>query len=316
MCTHVEISHRQYTGHIGEAFSSSTDVLFEDEEGLHLYELAESNEWKDGYCIQEIPSTVWYFDENTGKIKLPNGRNYTLVESASRLPEVGEAVMIIDIPKRTIGYVPFTDKYLVYYPDGIPEEFILPENSEIIEQSNTTMLLNMKDITYPFFEHTAKQLSVSMNDETCRVFSLTEAEVFLKQLPLLAVLTILLILPVLIWGCSGVLVKQAQKYRKLLLGNIGMSVILILAIVGVLGKIDLPASFMPVSSIFDFSHYIREFSLITSAQSSFGESSQTIALLIELTKNTIVAIGAIGVLICIAVVMSEIAITRKRKNII
>lgn len=322
MYTQVEVSYRSYTGHIGEPFSSSTDVLFEDEEGLHLYELAECSGWYDGYCIQELPSTLWYFDDNTGKIKLPNGRNYILVESASRFPKEGSAVVVVDIPKRTINYVPFTDKYLVYYPDGVPKKFILPENSKIIEQSDTAVLLDMEDITYPFFEHTARQLSVSMSDENCRVFSLTEAEVFLKQLPLLAVIAIFLVLPVLIWMCSGVLVRQANRYRRLLITNIGFVAISILGAIGILRKIDFPASFMPDSSIFDFSHYMREFAFITNAQSSLEGSGQTIALLIEEIKNESAIVLGIGGFACMVVIVFEIVMARitithveKRKHV-
>lgn len=322
MYTQVEVSYRSYTGHIGEPFSSSTDVLFEDEEGLHLYELAECSGWYDGYCIQELPSTLWYFDDNTGKIKLPNGRNYILVESASRFPKEGSEVVVVGIPKRTVDYVPFTDEYLVYYPDGVPKKFILPENSKIIEQSDTAVFLDMEDITYPFFEHTAKQLSVSMSEENCRVFSMTEAEAFLKEIPLLAVLAIFLVLPVLIWMCSGVLLRQASRYRRLWMTNIGMVVISILGTAGILGKIDFPASFMPVSSIFDFSHYMRAFACITNAQSSLEESGQTIALLIDEIKNEIAIVLGIGGFACMVVIVFEIVMARitithveKRKHV-
>lgn len=267
MCTQVEISERKYTGHVGAAFSVSTDALFVDEEGEHLYEIVDGSGWESGSRIQEISDSVWSMG-NYGKLSLPNGRSYCLVESASRQPVEGEMALIVKIPGRTKDYVPFTDQYLVYYPGGVPEDFVLPDDSQIIAQSDTAVLLDMSDIVYPFFEQRAKHLSASMENENCRVFSMTEVETFLEQLPKVVALAVCLLLPVVIWIFSGVMVREAFRYKKLLLVNVGIAVIFLCVAIGILGQIDFPASLMPIDNIFDGAHYAQEFSMIEAAQSS------------------------------------------------
>lgn len=309
MCTQVEVSERRFTGKVGVNFSSSTDVLFEDEEWQHLYEVGEGTGWKSGACIQEIPTYTWSID-SYGKISIPNGRSYTIVESASRLPQNGESVIIVKVPGRTRYYVPFTDQYLVCYPEGVPTDFVLPEASQIISKSNTAVLLDMSDIIYPFFEHRAKLLSTSFEGENCRVFSMTEVESFLEQLPRVAVLAVFLALPVVIWICSGVMVQEASKYRDLLLLNVGITVIFLFATLGMLGQIDFPASMMPVDSIFDVAHYTQEFSFIMETQSTLKEPGQTVSMLLPEVKKVIACILGVGAFAGIAVGTLEIVIAR------
>ncbi|MBQ8280196.1 MAG: hypothetical protein IJZ23_10175 [Roseburia sp.] len=313
MCTQVEVSERRYTGRGGGTFSSSTDVLFEDEEGQHLYEIVEGSGWKSGQRIGEISTSIWSGD-GYGKLSIPNGRSYTLVESASRAPEEGAAVLIVEVPGRTRFYVPLSDRYLVCYPDGVPEEFVLPENSSVISKSDTAVLLDMSDIIYPFFEHRAKKLSISFEGDDCRIFSMTEIESFLEQLPKVAVLGVYLFLPVFIWMCSGMLIKESAKYRELLLLNAGMVVIFLLTTMGVLEQIDFPASLLPVDSIFDVSYYVQEFSLIREAQSSLKEPSQTVAMLLPEVKKVVACIIGVGMLAGIALCVGELFLVSRVRN--
>lgn len=312
MYIQAEVSERKPIGHIGGSFNASPDALFEDEDGQHLYEVVESDGWKSGVCIKEIPDSVWGTSAY-GKVTFPNDRSYYLVESASRMPKEGEMVMIVKSPARTTKYVPFTDQYLVYYPEGVPEDFVLPENSQIISQSENAVLLDMGDIVFPFFEQKAKQMSTSLENEECRVFSMTEVEEFLEQLPRVAVLITFLLFPVLIWICSGVMVKNASANRDLLLVNVGITVIFFVMMLSMLGQIDFPASLLPADNIFDMTYYIQEFSTIIEAQEALGVAAQGVKLLLPEVRKIVACIWGVGIIASMAVSAVELFIIKKKK---
>lgn len=310
MHTQVEASIRRYTGYVGNPFSISLDALFEDEEGMHLYELVEGTGWQSGQCAQEIPTSVWQMNYRT--VSIPNaGRNYILVESASRLLRDGEEVEIVEVPGRGRDYVPFTDQYLVCYPEGVPEDFILPEASEIVAKSDTALLLDMGDIILPFFEQRAKQLSDSMEYENCRVFSMTEVEDFLEQLPRAAVLGVYLLLPILIWMCSGLMIREPSRYKELLLINVGITLFFFLCAIGMLGQIDFPASLMPIDNIFDISHYVQEFELIVKAQSTLNITEKAVAVRLTEVKNVIACILSVGMFAGVVLSAAEFFVVKK-----
>lgn len=293
MCTQVEVSQRNFTGYVGGEFSASADALFVDGEGRHLYEVTEGTGWTKGLCVKEIPTMVWRMN-GTGKVTIPNGRSYSIVESASRMPVEGEPVVVVKVPGRTKDYVPFTDQYLVCYAESVPSDFVLPEHSKIVAQSDTELLLDMADIIFPFFEHRAKPLSDSLESEECRVFSMTEVENFLEQLPRVAVLSVYLFLPIGLWLCSGIVIKEPAKYKDILWINTGITMFFLAGAVVMLGRIDLPASLLPASNIFDVSHYEQEFQMIMEAQRSLKMEGQMIEVLLSEVKKVVACILGIG----------------------
>lgn len=294
MRTQAEVSARRHY-RVGEnAFSVSEDAVFRAEDGIYLYEVVDGNGWTEGEVFAEISAERWGMS-GAGKCYIANDRNYTIVENASRVPKAGEKVEIVKIPGRTDDYIPFTDQYLIYYPKGMPDNFILPDDSKIVLKSDKALLLDMGDIVYPFFERRAKQMSDSLEYEECRIFSVTEIGEFLEQLPRVAVLAVYLLFPILFWGCSGMLLKDVSKYRAVLLFNAGMTAFFLFVAARLLVFIDFPASMLPPDNIFDIQHYVQEFRMILQAQRELEMPGNTVEVLLGEVWKTVGHIAGVGI---------------------
>lgn len=315
MQTQAEVSERRFVGRMSAPFSASKDTLFADEDGLHLYEVVEGRGWQNGTCAKEVSRETWSFSDEK-RISIPNGRSYTIVESASRMPIEGSRIAVVKVPGRTKDYVPLTDLYLVCYTEGVPGDFALPENSKIAAKSDMALLLDMGDVIFPFFEHRAKQLSDSMEYEECRVFSMTEIGIFLEQLPRVAALGIYIVLPIWLWICSGMMIKEHTKYKDLLLMNAGITMIFLLCGVRMLEQIDFPASLMPTDNIFDLSHYLREVGMIIEAQNSLKINGRSVAVLLAEVKSVIMYISCVGMFIGFVLSGIEVFIVTRIRNVI
>ncbi len=310
MQTQVEVSERNFVGRMSGSFSASKDALFVDEDGLHLYEVVQGTGWKSGACAKEVSRETWSFSDEK-RITIPNGRSYTIVESASRMPLEGSRVEVVKVPGRTKDYVPFADQYLVCYTEGVPGDFDLPEKSKIVAKSDMALLLDMEDIIFPFFERRAKQLSDSMEYDNCRVFSMTAVEAFLEQLPRVAVLGVYLFLPIVLWLCSGIMVKEPAKYKELLWINAGITLFFLAGAGVMLGQIDFPASLLPTNNIFDVSYYRQEFQIIMAAQRSLGLEGQTVEVLLTDVKKVVACILGIGMFAGVVLSAMELSFATK-----
>ena len=289
MYTQVEVSERKIIGHGVNSYSSSAKVLFPDEEGYHLYEVTEGKGWQAKQVIREIPTNIWGWESDT-KISLPGRKNYILVESASRMPAEGYGVEVVKHPVRTKDYVPESDRYLVVYPDGVAE------------------LLEIEDAEYPFMEHRAKQLSDTFGDEDCRIYSMTELENFVEQLPRVAVLAMYLIFPIVIWVVSYPMLTASGKYGGVLCLNLIMTAGFLLGSVKMLGQIDFPASLMPTDSIFEFSHYQQEFAIIRNAQASLGMGNNNLEGMITAANTRMAGIVGIGMVAMVIFAIMELCL--------
>lgn len=289
MYTQVEVSERKIIGHGVNTYSSSAEVLFSDEEGYHLYEVTEGKGWQAKQVIREIPTNIWGWESDT-KITLPGRKNYILVESASRMPVEGYGVEIVKRLAKTKDYVPETDQYLVVYPDGAAE------------------FLEIEDAEYPFMEHRAKQLSGDSKAKDGRIFSMTELEDFVEQLPRVAVLAIYLIFPIAIWVVSYPMLAASDKYGGVLCLNLIMTAGFLLGSVRMLGQIDFPASLMPTDSIFDFLHYQQEFAIIRNAQASLGMENNNLVGMLTAANARMAGIVGVGIVAMVIFTIMELCL--------
>lgn len=253
MVSQVEIISRRNKGDI---ITLNQSVLFADDSGQHLYVVFEGSGWDEGLRSQEL--TGWSIAANDAVQFYGYEDKYTFVASASRTPLKGEEVAVIE--EFTNG----EDQYLCLYSDGVPEEFVLPNNARIISQTENAVWLELSDAQFPFFEHRAKNVLKSINTPDMRVFSLTEVEVFLNQLPLLMVLAMQLIVPVILWGASFVF-SGWQKGRFVVWLNFGIIILAMCILPQVLTRIDLPASLLPGENILNVSYYWTNFSAVFNA---------------------------------------------------
>lgn len=283
-------------------------VLFKDEYQSHLYEVVEGTGWESGMRIQEIASQQYQVSEETQLVTLSPGQDYSFVLTASRKPSYGELVEIVEDTQTA------PDTYLVYYPTGVSEYESIPEAYKLLAQSENALLLAVEKGTFPYFEHRAKNKLREIATSDMRVFSLTAVERLLENLPMLAVLLLMLLVPVILWGYSCFQSRNYSENRVILLINTGIAVVLLCCMPSVLTAIDLPASMLPGDNILEFDHYSREFSIVFGALKILGESVKgTLTMAGAIWKNSL-GIFFAGLFCAILVIFIETAITNRRKQ--
>lgn len=261
MMTQVTISERKNRG---DSFSFKQTVLFADSQGEHLYELIDGSGWNSGLRVSMLPDASWYIDAFGGAVKYDGNKQlYRFITSASRMPKEGEAVKIIENIHKA------DDQYLCIFTHGVPEELILPKNSEIAARNETTLLLNMIEAEFPFFEHSAKGLSESLA-EAGHIISLTDAKAFLNALPSLSAVVVILLAGIVVWAVSCLLSIRSGKHKWLLRVNVLLVIVLLCSLTFTLNQIELPASMLPTENIFDWQHYANLFSLLDNALMELG----------------------------------------------
>lgn len=267
MLTQVEIIARKS---IGSTLQFPLTMLFLDEDGEHFYEVAEGSGWDSGLRSQEISSIAWRADYVQSQIYFNgNVQTYNFIKSASRQPQNGDRVEIIE------EYETADDQYLAVFSYGVPQECSLPSNAKVAAQNENALLLNMTDAQFPFFQHNAKISSIT-TDLAEHIFSVTEVEQFLEELPAVATVLALLILGVILWAFSCCLSIRALDSKKILWLNVVIVVASLFFMSHRLQGIDLPASILPRSNIFDFAHYKEELTLIFDSLRGLGITDHSI----------------------------------------
>lgn len=297
MTTLVRVEKKTSSKRTGRSITLESRSIFIDEEGNHLYEVREGSGWKNGLRIYEVPS--FGLDAMGGEVSLWGVRDYVFIRSASRHPQEGELAEVVEEFKTV------NDQYLLYYHDGIPNVRDFPSNTELIAQSDNAFLLDVKDASLPFFPHLVKTQTV-VTDMADRIFSLTEAEMFLNELPKIAkahcILTFGITLCLFSWCLSVWAIENKWMIR--------INAILISASLfffhSSLSSIDLPASMLPPVNIFDREYYQEEFMLLFEIISKLNDAEESIVV----TQNRIVSQCTTsvwtGMLLSLSVIMVEI----------
>ena len=252
MMTEVKISERQNRG---DSFGFSESALFADDEGDHLYEMIDGTGWSSGLRARELPSASWYIDAY-GKVQFDGSEQiYRFIVSASRQPQEGDKMAVVE------SFEKAEDQYLCICSDGIPEEIVLPRNTEIAAQSETVLLLDLMEAEFPYFEQAAKGLTETMAAAD-QIISLTEAEQFLTALPSLALVAMILLAGIVFWSFTCLLSIRYENHKWLIRLNTVIVITLLCYLVFLLKAVELPASMMPVKNIFDWQFYSEEFTSI------------------------------------------------------
>ncbi|MDO5154100.1 MAG: hypothetical protein Q4D50_12200 [Eubacteriales bacterium] len=317
MTTLAEVREVDFTKLAGQSLQFSWTVLFDDgHEGegdgdvmwnLYLYEVIDGTGWESGLRLQEVPRSYWTLTLPDGIIRMPVDRDYRLVKSASRRPRSGEPVEILEIKKGN-------DRYLAIYDNGVQEEHLLPYQAEIAAQNSNALLLNMTNVSTPFLEHRAKSMSIP-TDLATRIFSLTDVAQFLENIPLVVLLAVVLAAPVFIWLYSFVLVRNTSQNKVFLLTNVGIMAGLLCFAVWIMNRIDLPASMLPVSNIFEFDYYSGEMTMIFDALHELGDVAPDITGMVDGIRESALAYATKGVLLTFAVILAEALIVWCRRHI-
>ncbi len=290
MMPQVEVKTLKYKG---TALSFSPDVLFHDEQGDHFYHAADGSGWESGLRIQEFMPAQYYYDIYDQIAFSGTPQTYHFIMSASRQPIEGEKVHVVE------EFDEIQDQYLFYYPAGLPEETWMPQFIQVISHRPNTLLVETTQGRLPFFQHKAKTYSIAVS-QADQVFSLSETRSFIQTLPSLVLVAILIISGIVLWGMTCVLSIQAKQNKKWIYSNIGLIVATLAVCSILLNYIDLPASLLPSTNIFDLNVYSETFSLVFDLLEQCGESvmfslwERTIGKCLLLVLLGLILMGCIG----------------------
>ncbi len=307
MMPQVIISERKNRG---GSFGFNQSVLISDEEGRHLYEVVNGSGWDSGNVAQELPASSWYIDDNGTVQFTGGGLIYRFVYSASRPLQEGENVTIIEKTEKQ------PDDYLYLYDGGVPEEYVLPKTAEILAQTENALLLHIEEGQSPFLEQTALSLTDSTKMAT-RAFSLTDATRFVKTFPVLVALGFLLVAGIVFWGMACLFGLFFEEHKLWVWRNITFAGVSIIILAILLIFVELPASMMPTTSIFDWQHYRDELALITNALKDMAIISPDFLAIKEkmiILSNATISCSAV-LLVCIPVVKGIIFGIWERKQL-
>lgn len=273
----------------------------------------------DGQLFQTFEGTGW---EKGTRVRLADPAQYQVledhiemnwgqvVEFATKTPRPGELVEVVLLPGRA------DDRWVVVPADDRP----LPEFSELdaaltVEQeSETAWLVSVKGQPQPYMEKRAQTMmplapvaddfspwtgedgevdweSVdwealeAARPKAPHIYSLTDVETALRELPKLGLLAGMVLGAVVLWvGCWG-LSRNAAQHRSRLALLAGCMAALLVGSAFLISSMDLPSSLLPVNNIVEIGHYQQEFGQIFRALEGFAQHSGPAAELISLARE-------------------------------
>lgn len=309
MSTLVKVEKRTSSRQTGRSMTINIRAVYTDSEGDHLYEVREGEGWDNGLRTYDVPG--FGINMVDGVATLYGPRDYVFVRAASRQPRDGELATIVE------EFETGKDMYLYYYKHGVPTEWDLPPYLTVIAQSKNALLMENSEGAFPFLPHLAKTWTVT-TDMADRVFSLTEADAFLTELPavtkVFAILGCGIILLLFSWCLSVSMVENKWLIRI----NVILIIVSLAFFLFALSLIDLPASMLPSVNIFDFEYYREEFfllsDLITQLEANYAFPSFCINDYCALAISE--ALGVFYILISILTIETVISILFWRKNLV
>lgn len=298
MTTLVKVDCRTFHREDGSIMSLSSSSLFTDGEGLHLYEVRSGIRLQSGLRIEEIPE--FSLNQMFDVAEVKGIRGYNFVTSASRQPQPGKLAQVVS------EFQTGSDLWLYCYPYGTPPEDAreLPGSMSVLGQTDSVLLTEVTEGTFPFLPHTALTKSAT-TVEAREVYSLTEAEIFWQQLPGIAIVLGIFLTGLLFWLCgciAGCRDHSALRIRSNALAALATLVALWFA----LQAIDLPASLLPNTNIFDIAHYREEFTRIFDSLRELGLSDHPLFTTVAQARVQCRQVGCLFMLVCIGILAGEV----------
>lgn len=250
-------------------YNAEEDV-YED----HLYEVQEGYGWEQGLRCRNVNS--FGINPILGLASITMNRDTFLVMAASRNPQEGKLAKIVE------EFDTGADEYLYYYPNKLPPDRDFPQNVTVLGETSRTILTAVSDAEFPFLPHTAKTWTIT-TDYAKKVYSLAEAEIFLNQLPTVMATFVIAASGILFWACGCV--AGLKKRSVIVWLNTLAACISLFALAVAFQHIDLPASLLPNTNIFDFAHYQEEYSLIFDSLRELGMTDHSIFQTVAQVKS-------------------------------
>lgn len=278
-----------------EAYSTlsmPSDMYFVDDVGMRLYEVYEGTGWESGLRAREVQlDSAGYFMTD---------RDYIIVRGASRQPVYGELAELYD------GKDTAPATYLAVYPNGIPEENKMLFQAEILEQSDHVLLLYVENATQPFMENRAKGGLVQLKAGKWKIYSLEAVTQLLENVPMSMVAIVLLFALVVIGINTSLLARNLERNKVTVCVNGILILGMMAGLVWAFGSIDLPASMLPSTHIFDISHYKSLLGdIYTALEELNSETTRSFNALREQTLDTVSLTLTVGIAASAVVALVE-----------
>ena len=301
MSTLVKVEKRTSSRQTGRSMTINIRAVYTDSDGDHLYEVREGEGWDNGLRTYDVPG--FGINMVDGVATLYGPRDYVFVRAASRQPRDGELATIVE--KFETG----KDIYLYYYKHGIPTEWDLPPYLTVIAQSGKALLVENSKAEFPFLPHTAKTWTVT-TDMADQVFSLTEAETFLNELPKVACVFSIIFVGVGIWLVSCCLNIKKRKIVSLGWLNITLVIASFCFVQWALKGIDLPASILPRNNIFQLDYYWAEYSVMIDELKILGLLEHSLIKMVSQIMRECKYIMLTGIIVSCGIACGEIIVLR------
>lgn len=212
-----------------EEYLLPMDVLVEDENGVHLYEVYKGDGWEQGSRVGEVDSgTFWLNEDSVGIID----EYTTYIRYASKMILPGNLV------KTTPLYKGDSEEYLVI-------------------DSRKVQMLSVEEEVLPFMQKAVK-VDLGLSEDSI-VYNMSEIKAFPKNFPIIGAAIATLNISIMLWIVSWRKAKEVKKNAVLITVNVGICSALFLVFRKLVQKIELPDSLLPKWSIFEFGHYKSEF---------------------------------------------------------
>ena len=301
MSTLVKVEKRTSSRQTGRSMTINIRAVYTDSDGDHLYEVREGEGWDNGLRTYDVPG--FGINMVDGVATLYGPRDYVFVRAASRQPRDGELATIVE--KFETG----KDIYLYYYKHGIPTEWDLPPYLTVIAQSGKALLVENSKAEFPFLPHTAKTWTVT-TDMADQVFSLTEAETFLNELPKVACVFSIIFVGVGIWLVSCCLNIKKRKIVSLGWLNITLVIASFCFVQWALKGIDLPASILTRNNIFQLDYYWAEYSVMIDELKILGLLEHSLIKMVSQIMRECKYIMLTGIIVSCGIACGEIIVLR------
>lgn len=287
----------------GETGRISLDCLQENEAGSPvIYQTYEGTGWEEGTRISIMPQDSYRILEEFIQV---DSSYLPIVRYFTKTPEAGQPVNMISKTQS------ISDTLLVLSPEPLaPLKEEIPENYQILDQTDTALLVSSEKTDLPFLPNKAESELFSIDPNQLsrkKVYSFAEVEEFAGKLLLLVLCMSFVLVTLILWGFSCTLLKDLKKHRRALLLNGSLAVGFLLATPFLLNAAQLPSSLLPQKVIVEFGHYIQEFSQLLPALKAFSNQPEARALLSHVSAMPWVSLGilVLGILFAVGIVLLE-----------
>ena len=303
------------------------ESLFYNEKGYHLFEMVEGTGWESGLRARELGDQSYSIIDNEGndgdesddtqQVSASPSYNARLIQFSSRPLQENELVEEVN------GKETADDTYLAIFPEAIQGLNSLPNSFKLESRTDTALLLSVAEAAKPFMEPRVRSQLYQVDElrpyihpmmaAEMRVYSLSDVEQFMGNVPRLVLLLVMLLFPVGLWAAS-LIVSRRGKGRGIVLFNVAMTAVDAALVPKALSHIDLPSSLLPTDMIFDIKHYISEFRQVFDTLKTL-EGNQLAQSTLQAAKNAqhmVAVILFIGILSAILVIIVEVVIAHHK----